>query len=440
MDQLENLSPETLEAMDLTQQAHLLASRESYDDAFELLGKAHEADPMYVGAYVEEGNLHTLQSDLEAAEACYSQALQVDKNSEALHYSLGNLRLLQEQYKEAVAEYRTAEELGYEDEQMTVNLGFCHEQLGDADSAMVAYIRASRQNPEWVDPVAHRIDLLLRTGQTEEAESLCKNALERFPLELSIYTLMIDILVEKDNYAEAEECLKVAMEIFPDNQDLKLQYVRLCGRQGRYEEAHEEIAKLRERLTDSDSLDLLDTVEANIYLAEEKPDEAIERCRARISRETEGLVDVEARNMLMELLSGQKRFTELLELTNDCLKQKNADDDFIRAIVLQPFALEQLGRTEEAMLLYQEGLTKLRILAVSDSTRTEARVYRIMCLRGLKQFDKALEELDYCEKLTGDNDAIRTLRAQLLMDKGDKEAAKALADDLREKARKTLGI
>ena len=108
--------------------------------------------------------------------------------------------------------------------------------------------------------------------------------------------------------------------------------------------------------------------------------------------------------------------------------------------MLQPFALDQLGRTEEAMLLYQEGLTKLRILAVSDSTRTEARVYRIMCLRGLKQFDKALEELDYCEKLTGDNDAIRTLRAQLLMDKGDKEAAKALADDLREKARKTLGI
>ncbi len=63
-----------------------------------------------------------------------------------------------------------------------------------------------------------------------------------------------------------------------------------------------------------------------------------------------------------------------------------------------------------------------------------------MCLRGLKQYDKALEELDYCEKLAGTNDAIRTLRAQLLMDKGDKEAAKAIMDGLQEKARKTLGI
>jgi len=440
MAQLENLSPETLEAMDLTQQAHLLASKEQYEDAFELLAKAQEADPMYAGAYVEEGNLRTLQEELDMAEACYDKALQVDKNSEALHYSLGNLKLLRGQYKEAIEEYRIAEDLGYEDEQMTVNLGFCHEQLGDADSAMVAYIRASRQNPEWVDPVAHRINLLAVTGQLDEAESLCKNALERFPLELSVYALMIDILIEKDNIEEAAECLKVALEIFPDNKDLRLQKVRIYGLQGRYEEAHEEVIKLRDEITDSDSLDALDTVEANLYLGEEKPDQAIECCKARISREADGYVDVEARNMLMELLSAQKRYTELLELTNDCLKKESADDLFIRAIVLQPYALEQLGRTDEAMLLYKEGLTKLRILAVSDSTRTEARVYRIMCLRGLKQYDKALEELDYCEKITGSNDAIRTLRAQLLMDKGDKEAAKAIADDLKEKARKTLGL
>ncbi|MBQ3279766.1 MAG: tetratricopeptide repeat protein [Clostridia bacterium] len=440
MDQLENLSPETLEAMDLTQQAHLLATKEMYEDAYDLLAKAQEADPMYVGAYVEEGNIRTLEDELDLAEACYEKGLQVNKNDGALHYSIGNLKLLRGEFKDAIAEYRTAEELGYEDEHMTVNLGYCHEELGDADSAMVAYIRAGRQNPEWVDPVAHRINLLAVTGQMEEAESLCKTALERFPLELSVYALMIDILVEKDNYDEAEECLKVALEIFPDDKDLRLQKVRLYGLKGRYEEAHAEVAKLREEITDPESLDALDTIEANLYLGEEKPDQAIESCKARISRETDGMVDVEARNMLMELLSAQKRYTELLELTNDCLKKKNADDFFIRAIVLQPYALEQLGRTEEAMLLYKEGLTKLRMLAVSDSTRTEARVYRIMCLRGLKQYDKALEELDYCEKLAGTNDAIRTLRAQLLMDKGDKEAAKAIMDGLQEKARKTLGI
>ena len=440
MDQLENLSPETLEAMDLTQQAHLLASTEQYEDAYELLAKAQKTDPMYAGAYLEEGNLHTLQNELDLAEECYSKALQADKNSGELHYSIGNLKLLRGEFKDAVAEYRTAEGLGYEDEQMTVNLGYCHEELGDADSAMVAYIRASRQNPEWVDPVAHRINLLAVTGQLEEAESLCKNALERFPLELSVYALMIDILVEKDNIGEAEECLKVALEIFPDDKDLRLQKVRLYGLQGRYEEAHAEVAKLKEEITDSDSLDTLDTIEANLFLGEEKPDQAIESCRARMSRETDGMVDVEARNMLLELLSSQKRYTELLDLANDCLKKENADDFFIRAIVLQPFALEQLGRTAEAMALYKEAMTRLRLIAIRNSSRTEARVYRIMCLRGLKQYDKALEELEYCEKLTGENDAISTLKAQLLMDKGDKEAAKAISDTLQEKTRKKLGL
>ena len=440
MDQLENLSPETLEAMDLTQQAHLLASKEAYDDALDLLAKAQDADPSYAGSYIKEGDIHAVQGELDLAGSSYNQALQIDKNSGELHYSIGNLALLRGNFKEAVKEYRQSEDLGYEDEQMTLNLGYCYEELGEVNNAMTAYIRASRQNPEWVDPVAHRINLLSVTGQLDEAEALCKGALERFPLELSVYALMIDILVEKDNYDEAEECLKVALEIFPNDKDLRLQKVRLYGLQGRYEDAHAEVAKLREEITDSDSLDALDTLEANLFLGEEKPDQAIECCKARISRETEGLVDVEARNMLMELLSAQKRYSELLELSNDCLKKKNADDYFIRAIVLQPFALEQLGRTEEAMLLYKEALTKLRILAISDKTRTEARVYRIMCLRGLKQYDKALEELDYCEKIAGSSDAIRTLRAQLLMDKGDKEAAKAIADELQEKARKKLGI
>ena len=56
-----------------------------------------------------------------------------------------------------------------------------------------------------------------------------------------------------------------------------------------------------------------------------------------------------------------------------------------------------------------------------------------MCLRGLKQYDKALEELENCEKITGENDAISTLKAQLLMDKGDKETAQAIAETLKEK-------
>ena len=169
MDQLENLSPETLEAMDLTQQAHLLASKEAYDDALDLLAKAQDADPSYAGSYIKEGDIHAVQGELDLAESSYNQALQIDKNSGELHYSIGNLALLRGNFKEAVKEYRQSEDLGYEDEQMTLNLGYCYEELGEVNNAMTAYIRASRQNPEWVDPVAHRINLLSVTGQLDEA-------------------------------------------------------------------------------------------------------------------------------------------------------------------------------------------------------------------------------------------------------------------------------
>ena len=106
MDQLENLSPETLEAMDLTQQAHLLASKDEYDDALDLLGKAQEADPMYVGAYIEEGNIYTVQGELDQAGSCYEKAMQIDKNSGELHYSMGNRKLLLNEYQEAIREFR----------------------------------------------------------------------------------------------------------------------------------------------------------------------------------------------------------------------------------------------------------------------------------------------------------------------------------------------
>lgn len=440
MEQNNSYSPETLEAIDLTQQAHLLACKEQYEDALDLLSEAEKADPQYAGAYTEEGNIHAVMTELDQAKLCYDKALELDPNSGELHYAIGNLKILLNDYSQAVKEFHLAEDAGYTDPQMTTNLGFCYQEMGQVDNAMAAYIRAGRENPEWVDPVAHRINLLLQIGNLDEAESLCKRSLMRFPAEMSLYALMIDILVEKDNYAEAEECLKVALEIFPEEVNLRLQKVRLYGLTGRYAEAHEEIASLREVITDSDSLDELDTIEAHILLGEEKPDEAIEKFKARLSREEEGLVDVEARNMLMELYSARKRYGDLLDLANDCLKQPNVEEDFVRAIVLQPYALEQMGRMDEAIMLYKEALTRLRLITVNDSARTEARVYRIMCLRGLKQFDQALVELERCEKLTGPNDGILTLRAQLLMDKGETEEAKALADRLQEKARKALGI
>ncbi len=440
MEQNNSYSPETLEAIDLTQQAHLLACKEQYEDALDLLSEAEKADPQYAGAYIEEGNIHAVTAELDQAKLCYDKALELDPNSGELHYAIGNLKILHSDYQEAIKEFHLAEDAGYTDPQMTNNLGFCYQELGQVDNAMAAYIRASRENPEWVDPVAHRINLLIQTESLDEAESLCKRSLTRFPAEMSLYCLMIDILVEKDQYEEAEECLKVALEVFPEDVNLRLQKVRLYGLTGRSEEAHAEIASLREVITESESLDELDTIEAHILLGEEKIDEAIEKFKARISREEEGLVDVDARNMLMELYSAQKRYSDLLDLANECLKLPNVEEDLIRAIVLQPFALEQLGRLDEAMMLYKEALTRLRLITVNDSTRTEARVYRIMCLRGLKQYDQALTELERCEKLTGPTDGILTLRAQLLMDKGDKEEAKALADQLQEKARKTLGL
>lgn len=429
---VEELSPERIEAINQVKEARFLIAKDDYESAKESLNKAEGFDPMYIEIYKERGNMAVLQDQPELAMEHYGKALEIDKNNAELHYQIGNLKVLTGAYAEAIEEYRTAENLGYADAFLSNNLGYAYEQEEQMDEAMVCYLRASRENPEWAEPVMHRIDVCNTVGRTEEAEELCKDAIMRFPAELTAYKLMVDILIEKKDLDEAENFLKVADEVFEDEPELKLQWIRVYMLTDRYDEARTIFEKLQGQVdpANTEAMNGLDQLHAEMLMSEEKVEEAIECFRAIIGREN-GKVNVEARTSLFNMYALMKRYTDMLDLANDTLNYPEADGELCMAYAYQPLALEQLGRMEEAIPLYREALKKLRLLTIQDVSRNDARVFRVMCLMGLKEYDQALEELAFCEKVLGEDEMLQALKATILRNKGDIAAAEKIEAKIR---------
>lgn len=438
MTEQQNYSPERLDAMDLVSQAHMLINAENYAAAAALLDEAEQKDAMYLPVYIEQGNLHIIQDDYKRAMERYEKGLLIDKNNGELHFHIGNVLLLEEQYGNAVTSYAKAEELGFDNSMLVENMAYCYEQTNQLESALSAYLRAIRMDPENPMPRLRRIQLQVSMGSMESARNATDEFIRRFPNLREGYEVMTDILIQNDEAEKAETFLSEALEAYTDSSALMVQLSRVYAIQDRYDEALALLAKARTMEDVTEGIkSTMDEYEAHLLLLKQDIDGALAVYQRIIDNEG-GEINVQARLTQLNLLSTFKRYDELLKAASSAQKTSECDGPLCLAYVMEPLALENLGRLSEAKPLYENAIRKLRLLSIQDSSHVDTYLYRAMCYRGLGDYDSALKQLKFYDDMGIENAELNEYKAQIYEAMGDtKQAnkAKAEAARLREHSR-----
>ena len=123
------------------------------------------------------------------------------------------------------------------------------------------------------------------------------------------------------------------------------------------------------------------------------------------------------RFMLINLYLTKPDFGEALLWSEELADQGDAgnrDSFYFAALYFRPYCLKNLDREEEAEKRYREAVSLYRLASLENPEVPETYLYRAMCLKDLKQYDEALEMLDFLEQLSDGGIAeIYTIRADI---------------------------
>lgn len=422
----DNMTPEMIEALDLTERAHKLVESEAYEDAAQALNQAESIEPMCIRIYIERGSMYAVQDKLDEALAEFDKAMLIDKKNAEVQYMLGNTWLLKLDFAKALEAYKTAEEYGYQSPFMVNNMGSCHEQLRHLDDAVKCYRKAAEIQPDWIEPRIRCINVLMVMRKEDEAHSMAEAAVADFPHNDQVYMTLADVLITLQEAEKADEVLKTGLINTVQHKGIMIKQLKVWYFLDRYDEMKEQIAKLHEMELSEDELDGVDEAEAEMYLQTEKHQEACVVYERLLSREKPDALRIETRLKLMTLYKVMSEYEKLRTVAVSSLKTSAADSLLCAAYAMEAIAVDGLGQKEEARALYQNGINKYRILGIRNRDRLDVHIYRIFCHNGLKEYDKSLEELNYVEKVMGESNMTRQLRVEILKGQGKTAEAEAI--------------
>jgi tetratricopeptide (TPR) repeat protein len=230
--------------------------------------------PHFVQTYHLLGSILIEQNQFADAEACYAQALNLERDHLESRIGLGRVRLAQNRGKEAVEEFRRAvklqpraarthNHLGVALLQLDraaeaeaafraalqaqpeflparLNLGSALVALGKADEAIAGYQELLRTNPA---NTAARIKLgrtLAQQGSAEEAIVQYAEAVRQQPDDFEARSALGGVLIKAQRFAEAVEQFSAAVRLKPDDFEARINFGSLLAGQGKTTDARKQ--------------------------------------------------------------------------------------------------------------------------------------------------------------------------------------------------------
>ena len=415
-----------ISADEYVQQGQTLMGAAKYADAVSYFDKALEAEPMHYAAHVSKGIAYLLQSETGLARECFNRAAMVDKTAPTAYFYLGSTDLMEGMPEQGILHYNEAISYGYVGDDVYFNLALLYEQVGSGDDAVKNINKAialDGANPRYYSKKA---SLQITLGKYAEAVQTCEelrrlvpDSFESFHLAAAAYTAM-------GNYTAADKLLDFAGEAFPDDLGIRNDRVRVLLAQDRVEEALELLNSM---------LEIAETPEEkeNVLIGLGKAAGQKGDLDTMISRLEEALaigagesMDLEARYLLMNACIASGNFQKLLTNASEIVKGDNRNAFVLSGMYYVALAKRQLN-DPAANGAYQEAIRYYRDISLEDPSRTDAYLFRAMCLKDLDQYDKALELVDYVLKLQPENGQLHAVRGNLLRGAGrDAEAEQEL--------------
>lgn len=420
-----------LEAQDLNQQGVMLLKTGNREAAMKKFDKAIELDPMLMDSYKNYGDLYMSAGEYMKAKNVYKKAILIEKKGE-LYFLYGNACFMNDEVHEGLEYYNLAISAGFDNDEMMFFMGMAYEHLNDDGMALRYFQKACAKNPSRPDYLVKKISSLIRQDMIDSAEESTEELLKTAPELYDGYHIKTQLLLHKDDLKAAMEFAKSASERFPEDSDLMFDYVKCVALNDDMPEALKLLESAKKMKYFEDSKPEFTLLEAQIQADMQNTDLAIQCCEECITLETADFFASEARFMLMNLHLIKPDFEKALEQATKIVARDSEDAYYYAALYYKPFCLSQLGKDDEAQKGYREANSIYRLATLQNPAAIDVYLYRAMCLKDMKEYDKAMELLDFISGLDSSIAEIYTIRAEIYHATGmevqaEKEMEKAYA-------------
>ena len=422
-----------LELQEYLTQGDVLAGQGKYEEAIAYYEKAERIDPMELNVYLAKGIAYANLEQLDTAKEQFEKALKVNRTSGLAYYHLGSIAILQEDIAAGFEYYNKAVANGYDDAQVYYSIGLLHEENGEDDMAIRNYSKAITKDALRPDIRIRKAKLLLEGNHVPEALQTLDETILTNPDVFEGYHLKFNILLQLKQYEKAEELMENALSLFPKDPGFALDKISLLVEQGKKEEAFQSLKALEQAEETDDTVCRRIYMErAQIYAADENILAAIaELEQAKILSEQSGEFDTDVAFLLANCHLSTEEYEKVLLYARQILEKGQDGYTKEAARYFEPFALKMSGHMEEAIPLYQEAIQKFRMQSLEAPGNLDAYLLRVMCLRDISQYEKALELVDYVIVLQPERAEPHMLRMTILEALGRKEEVEEESEALK---------
>lgn len=409
-------------------QANALMGQEKYEVAITYFEKAEDIDKLNIDIYLSKGIAFANLEQYESARKEFEKVLKINKKEGVAYFHLGNIEILTGEKAKGIELYNNAIAYGFDDAQVYFSLGLMHEEEGNDDLAIRNYSKAILKDPARADIRIRKVRLYIKNNHYPEAIQVLDELILSNPDVFEGYHLKFLVLVEQGKLEEAEKVINEAMELFPKDTAFAIDKASLLISQKKYDEAIEYLQNISENM----EMDLeiehsiaMEKARAYAFLEDmDKTIESLEKVRKiSLSYDTPRL-DLEALYLLMNCYLNIEKFDKVLECAREIKKANEEDYYSLAAYYYEPLVLKLQGNKETANKLFEESISYYRSKSLKHPENVDSYAFRILALKELGQFEKALELADYLVLVNDGTAESHTLRATVLEELGREDEAK----------------
>lgn len=407
------------QGIDYKLQGMVLMGTGNYRDAQRMFKKALEIEEC-ADLWIDLGNAYASNAEYNEAINAFSNALSYEAENAEILFDIGSVYLLQERLKKCIEYYNRAEEAGFDNVRLYMNLAAIYNALGDQQMELRNYTKAINKNPLIGDLYVKKAMLLLDMSRFEAALDVLDDMRKLSPDAFEGYDLAARIYLAQGSIGKAFAILEEGIKKFPNDVNLKLSKIGILTQEKEADQAETMLEELkRNSYADVYMRDIL-MQEVAVASIRNQPEQMKKLLLSIIEKETD-VCDEQARFMLMMTCNLLEEY-ELAYEQAECLERQESNSTFaISGVYYKGEFLMKLGKTSDANIQFKKAIKKLRKISMSNRTYYEVYIYRALAHKQVKEYDKAIEMAGFIIDLQPEREDGYMILADIYKDMGEEE-------------------
>lgn len=405
---------------DSISQGIALMAAENYPAAKEEFSKAVEMDARSIDAYTHLGNACVNLGQYDEALVAFKNALLLDTTSGETLYSIGSIYLLKDEKLKAVEYYNKAESAGFKKAELYQILADVFFESNDTPQALRNITRAIAADPFDGNLRIFKVRIYLAEGKLDEAIETLDEMQKILPDAFEAYDLRAQILCGQEKYEEALKICELGCSRFPDDINLALSKLKVLVQMDREDDALQLVSDMKNNGKYALVLREAVTQESLAYIKKRDVQSAI-----KVLKEANDSLggDQDILYLLLTACGRSEDYEQIIKVSEQLMGMNSRSFYNGTARYYHAFALEKLGRTEDAKKEYRQLISLLRRFTIEEPSFYEGYIYRLLSHTKLGEYDKALELAEYIENLYPDRADSHAFRYYIFKEQGDMEKA-----------------